>query len=292
MKRAREDSESQTEFHAQNELKSNVKLLTLNIWFDSVEVVRRMEAIGEIISTENPDFVGLQEVTPEMFSILIRSEWAKRFTWSPPPPGAAYFCILLCSYRQCKLKRVPFKNSVMGRDLVHTTVKVNESQSLTVATSHLESMAQHGKTRREQLILSFGTLAEAGEDCILMGDMNLKDTECSKDISKSQFKDGWSSLHDSGGFTFDSSKNSNIKWGKTFRARYDRIFCKLSNFELKTIRMIGTKSFPLPNGKSIHPSDHFGLVCELQLRAKKGQKESRQTTLKFNSINSRDGKPD
>ncbi len=43
--------------------KKSFKIMSYNVWFqESVEVVKRMEAIGKLIEAENPDYVMLQEV--------------------------------------------------------------------------------------------------------------------------------------------------------------------------------------------------------------------------------------
>eukprot|EP00282_Hemiselmis_andersenii_P011832 CAMPEP_0114170258 /NCGR_PEP_ID=MMETSP0043_2-20121206/34039_1 /TAXON_ID=464988 /ORGANISM="Hemiselmis andersenii, Strain CCMP644" /LENGTH=185 /DNA_ID=CAMNT_0001267841 /DNA_START=70 /DNA_END=625 /DNA_ORIENTATION=- len=56
------------------------KLLTYNVWFnEEVALEARMRAIGDIIQQEEPDFVMLQEVTPNIEMLLRSHPFSDRY---------------------------------------------------------------------------------------------------------------------------------------------------------------------------------------------------------------------
>ncbi len=61
------ESESESK-NGTHDSRKGFKLMTYNVWFqESVEVVKRMEAIGECIVAEDPDYVLLQEVCVRVY---------------------------------------------------------------------------------------------------------------------------------------------------------------------------------------------------------------------------------
>eukprot|EP00282_Hemiselmis_andersenii_P006121 CAMPEP_0114121006 /NCGR_PEP_ID=MMETSP0043_2-20121206/6955_1 /TAXON_ID=464988 /ORGANISM="Hemiselmis andersenii, Strain CCMP644" /LENGTH=250 /DNA_ID=CAMNT_0001213673 /DNA_START=70 /DNA_END=819 /DNA_ORIENTATION=- len=71
------------------------KLLTYNVWFnEEVALEARMRAIGDIIQQEEPDFVMLQEVTPNIEMLLRSHPFSDRYDWSTPPYMQYYTALL------------------------------------------------------------------------------------------------------------------------------------------------------------------------------------------------------
>jgi len=51
--------------------KKIVKVMTYNLWFrEDLELIRRMNAIGDLIQHHSPDLIGFQEVTPDIYLLL------------------------------------------------------------------------------------------------------------------------------------------------------------------------------------------------------------------------------
>ena len=65
--------------------RDTIKFLTWNIWFDPLEQPTRMKAMGDIIQKESPDFVALQEVTADLFSLLAAHPFIENYIPSRPP---------------------------------------------------------------------------------------------------------------------------------------------------------------------------------------------------------------
>ncbi|KAJ0450259.1 putative endonuclease/exonuclease/phosphatase [Helianthus annuus] len=74
-----------------------LKILSYNVWFaEDIELRIRMRAIGDIIQLHNPDVICLQEVTPDIYAILQRSNWWKSYKCSLSFDTAntrPYFCM-------------------------------------------------------------------------------------------------------------------------------------------------------------------------------------------------------
>jgi tyrosyl-DNA phosphodiesterase 2 len=90
--------------------KKTVKIMTYNVWFrEELELIRRMNAIGDLIQHHSPDlicfqvlysnyalliflfylafgysFVELQEVTPNIYLLFEKSDWWQAYKCSLP----------------------------------------------------------------------------------------------------------------------------------------------------------------------------------------------------------------
>eukprot|EP00270_Netrium_digitus_P004936 TRINITY_DN1640_c0_g1_i3.p1 TRINITY_DN1640_c0_g1~~TRINITY_DN1640_c0_g1_i3.p1 ORF type:complete len:418 (+),score=46.77 TRINITY_DN1640_c0_g1_i3:50-1255(+) len=169
-------------------------ILTYNVWFrEDIHLLPRISAIVEIIEKKNPDFVFLQEVTPNIYGLFQRSSIWKRYKCSVSKAEAeerAYFVMLLCRPPVKQFLTHPFHNSVMGRELCTAFLKFRQpwpphaSVDLAVATSHLESPCPAPPTynqlysteRIEQAKEAFKILDNYEHDNIVFGgDMNWTD---------------------------------------------------------------------------------------------------------------------
>ena len=108
----------------------------------------------------------------------------------------------------------------------------------------------------------------------VMGDMNINEGKFKADgevVLPYSWSDAWLSLPGntvSNGNTWDQSRNafasmqSNTNTTKIYKARVDRVFCKLSDFKFKEMRIVGNES----TKSGVLPSDHFGLFTIIELR--------------------------
>lgn len=240
-----------------------------------------MREVGRLITAEMPHFVALQEVTPSLLALLKKQRWYSMFHTSPEPAdkSVSYFTMLLCKNLPVDIRRIPFQNSVMGRDIIIASAPVEAGgvmHRVTIATSHLESTWQFKAIRLKQLTAAFGLLSEAKQGsptAVYVGDMNLKAGE-GKELYSGEWKDTWTvaGKSEKEGNTFDTKKNgmivaqNNAKGQGTkraFGARFDRVFYRSTVFRPSDIRMIGTE--PVPEDDDVFPSDHFGLVATFKL---------------------------
>lgn len=282
--------------------RKELKLLTFNIWFDEKAQSTRMHALGSLIERECPDIFAFQEVSPPLAKLLAAQPWYKHYFVSPGIPGHPYYTILGSRVRPVDMQRIPFENSIMGRDVLICSVSlptIHGSQNITVACTHLESQRKFGAVREKQLQASLQLLSKAkqGSDfAVLMGDMNAKGPELNHLIAQADWRDAWIAAHPQDkGFTCDNTVNSNLEQGYTYRARLDRVYFRSSGSapQLEDIRIVGDS----PCSKTVTPhlfiSDHFGLITTFTIpppqdsaqkmksegEHKTRPKASRQTTL-------------
>ena len=244
-----------------------ISMLTLNIWFSPLDMRKRMEAIGEIVHGMKPNILTFQEVTANHLALLQKQSWFRSYNLIPPKEKVvgSNSVIVLSSYDITSWKIHPFKNSEMERKLLTTELKVTDLglpnlTSFVVATSHLESLARSSKKREQQFKESIRILSNYDNVCF-MGDMNIEAKIDGQAILPPSWVDAWlthpQSMHDNG-FTWNPSKNSYIK-KPSQKERFDRIFCKLADFKVKKMKVIGMQS-----RLGVPPSDHFGLFAVLE----------------------------
>lgn len=265
-----------------NKLTSNgtklISMLTYNIWFDEFHMRERMKGIGKIIKELKPNIITLNEVTEENLSLLKSQDWFARYKLVPPESQrdeSPYFVITLTDMLIKKWKVYPFKNSDMGRKLLMVEVEVPLSTGATVdsrsrvvpftiATSHLESLDFKTKEREQQLRKSVQMLSVNNNTC-LMGDLNLEQKVDGEVILPKPWHDAWLSLsgnsHENG-YTWDPTVNEmvkNLDKDSSTKDRFDRVFCKLSDFQVHSMKIVGTEQL----SPGVFPSDHFGLFTVL-----------------------------
>ncbi|XP_031554976.1 uncharacterized protein LOC116291883 [Actinia tenebrosa] len=264
---------------------SSIGLFTLNIWFGDFKMKQRMAAIGRTVSDLKPDIITFQEVTTVSLKLLKSQEWFPLYKMVPDKilENQGYFVVILSKFEVVKWRSLPFKNSRMGRNLLIAELKANiqaledgnkiagqkisNSRKgsyiyLTIATSHLESMAFTTKEREAQLQQSLQILSEYDDVC-LMGDLNLELKVDGEVYLPTPWIDTWLSIpgnSHSNGYTWDPAMNSNAQVSEpnTTKDRFDRVFCKLLNFSVKNMSIIGTEPHD-----GVHLSDHFGVFTNL-----------------------------
>ena len=179
----------------------------------------------------------------------------------------------------------PFSNSHMGRELCTADVIVGGLIKLVMATSHLESPCP-GPPTWDQMF-SKERVAQANEslrilgafrNVIFFGDMNWDDKGDGPFPLPDGWIDAWAELKPGeNGWTYDTKANGMISGNRKLQKRLDRFVCKLPDFKVDSIEMIGKEAIPgityikqkkvrqeirqlvLP----VLPSDHFGLVLTI-----------------------------
>ncbi|CAL4917609.1 unnamed protein product [Urochloa decumbens] len=79
--------------------KKTIKVMTYNVWFrEDLELIRRMNAIGDLIQHHSPDLIGFQEVTPNIYRLFKKSDWWQSYKCSLSHDEAMekpYYCMQL-----------------------------------------------------------------------------------------------------------------------------------------------------------------------------------------------------
>lgn len=267
----------------------SLKILSYNIWFnEDLEMQARMEALGDLIWEHRPDIMCFQEVTPDSYEMFQKSSWWMLYKCSVSKEMAIqnpYFCMQLCKLPVKCYSCKPFANSAMGRELCVAEVDIHADKTLVVATSHLESPCpgpptwdqMYSKERVEQAKEAV-RLLEKNPNVIFCGDMNWDDKLDGQFPFPDGWVDAWMELRpQEEGWTYDTKSNKMLSANRSLRKRLDRFICRLQDFKLSEIEMIGTEEIPglsyckekkvkgqvkkitLP----VLPSDHYGLLLTI-----------------------------
>ncbi|CAL4933291.1 unnamed protein product [Urochloa decumbens] len=265
------------------------KIMTYNVWFrEDMELSRRMDAIGDLIKHHSPDFICFQEVTPYIYLLMQRSKWWQQYKCLLSQEMAVlkpYYCMQLSKVPVENSKCIPFHNSIMGRELCITSLNTGETSQLVLATTHLESPCpappkwdqMYSKERVAQANKCLEILGRL-RNAILCGDMNWDDKRDGPFPLQDGWTDAWVQLKPGeDGWTYDTKANGMLSGNRKLQKRMDRFLCKLEDFKIDNIEMIGKEAIPgvtyfkekkvrkevkkieLP----VFPSDHFGLVLTI-----------------------------
>lgn len=265
---------------------AKISMLTFNIWFSPHKMSERMEALGQIVQDLEPDILTFQEVTRDNLALLQKQRWFERYHLIPPDAAkeGRYFVVILSVFPVDKWKSYPFKNSPLNRKLITAEIKRNipstsRAVGFVIATTHLEHSGHYARLREEHLRDSLKILSTYENVCV-MGDMNLEGQFDGEVVLPRPWIDVWLALPGhthSNGYTWDLRNPFIAKFGEsTLKDRLDRVFCKLSDFQVKEMRIVGDK---LTAKSSVLPSDHFGLftVVEPSVETEDKQNKHSQT---------------
>lgn len=236
--------------------RKGMKILTWNVWFDSLEMPRRTMAIVNILERIRPEVACFQEVTAPFLTKLLETPWIQREYICSDPMD----CSTIGRYGVMMLTRkelapmytwVDFDMSRMGRKLLCAQISLPNEECLTVGTVHLESLNTQ-RVREAQLEICRDNLPRGKS--VLVGDFNFcsernysgslpLDNDCLEIIlGPDKYEDLWAKLRPGEvGYTFDSERNKMLL--KYEQARYDRIMTSLheSILTATSIELIGDK---------------------------------------------------
>ena len=254
--------------------RKQISLLAWNIYFPSVKMRERMEALGQIVQELEPDILALQEVTQENLALLRNQPWFSRYHLIPPDISneVDHSVVILSVYTVDKWFPHPFKKAPYTNRKIITAELKNavSSPKFVIAVTHLVHARYNTLQRELQLKETLQVLSPYDNVCV-MGDMNIQSGRTLVDgvvVLPSSWIDAWLSLPgntESNGYTFDQSENPFAAPKRSgnatiVKARVDRVFCKLSGFQVKEMRMVGDK---LTKSKIV-PSDHYGLFTVIE----------------------------
>jgi len=268
--------------------RTEISLLTYNIWFAPEMMRERMEALGQIVEELQPDIAAFQEVTLANLAILQQQKWFSRYHLIPPDVSKHvsreklnHFVIILSVYPLDKWFIFPFKNSLRKRRLVvaETQNAVSTNITFVIAGTHLAYSLEGTRLRELQLQESLKVLSRYENVCV-MGDMNIEDKVDGDVVLPSSWIDAWLSLPgniDSDGFTWDRNKSPfasmrNVN-ATSYQARLDRVLCRLSDFKVKEMKVVGNKL----TKSGLLPSDHFGVFMVIELSVDTGRKHDKNS---------------
>ncbi len=241
-----------------------LRVATFNVWFDPFENQRRCSAVLSILETEAPDIIALEEVTAPFLGAVLATPWIREHYTSSRIKlldADRYEVVMLSRLPVVRFTAHPL-TSEMGRKL-HTLEIRTTGGTLAVAGIHLESMKDRTETRLRQIEECIPILSRA-ECAVWVGDFNAAPSSDEDEQILSRFRDAWAELSDAPGYTRDTTRNAMLAKVKDDRhQRIDRIFWRGDQYRPANIRMLGTTPLDGSAGQ-IFPSDHFGLIAELE----------------------------
>jgi tyrosyl-DNA phosphodiesterase 2 len=244
-----------------------LRVATFNVWFHPFESQRRCGAVLSILEAEGPDIIALEEVTPAFLGTLLASPWVRaHYTCSRTRllDSERYDVVMLSRLPVARFTAHPL-TSEMGRKLHALEIQTTRG-TLAVAGIHLESMRDRTPTRLQQIDECIPILSRA-EYAIWAGDFNAAPSSDEDERILGEFRDAWAELSDAPGFTRDTTRNAMLAKVKDDRhQRIDRIFWRGDGYRPAKIRMLGTSPLDGSAGE-VFPSDHFGLIAELERSA-------------------------
>jgi len=246
--------------------RETLTLATYNIWFGDHFTRQRYQAIADLLAAQKPDFIALQEVTPERLPFFLDIPWLRDNYFCTDIDGSTLgdYGVMIFSRLPLKSVRVTPMLSLMGRQLLVAEAQVNGTL-LHVASVHLESTQSMAVVRGHQLRQMFEELASA-QHVVLMGDFNFcAEWKAENARIDPDYLDAWKYLcGDEPGYTEDTAINKMryLVKGKHKQVRFDRVLVKSASWRPKSIDLLGTKPIS-PDKPDVFPSDHFGLVCKL-----------------------------
>ncbi|XP_050288514.1 uncharacterized protein LOC126727081 isoform X2 [Quercus robur] len=283
-------SSSTPEGNCSSMVSSAVKILSYNVWFQDLEIHKRMEALGELIQLHSPDVICFQGVTPDIYNIFKVSSWWNSYNCSASHQMASKrrnFCMQLSKLPVKSFSCKPFSNSTMLRELWMAEIEVR-GKLLTVSTSHLESPCpappkwdqMHSEERIAQAKEAVNFLKKF-PNVVFCGDMNWDEKSDGKFPLSDGWIDAWADLRPGeSGWTYDTVSNPMLSWNRPLQKRPDRFICNLCDFKLIAIDMIGMEAIPgvsymkekkVKKGvqKSmlpVLPSNHYGLLLRVNIQ--------------------------
>lgn len=219
---------------------SESKFLTYNVWFDDTSGVSyRYQKIINFISTQDSDYVCLQEVTPTFYQILQKKLSKKYHIYSNQVMKKNYGLVIL-SKREADVEMLKLPTR-MGREAL-----VLHDEHYTLVNVHLESM-MNDTFIREQQLLQIKEHTKHNTNLVICGDFNFGDEE-----RENKLLEGFT---DTGKKTKEPSFNiSENRFARSTRfhnepsRRLDRILIPLSDntlFSYKRIKLNSSDHYPI-----------------------------------------------
>mmetsp|Transcript_27831 Transcript_27831/g.47029 ORF Transcript_27831/g.47029 Transcript_27831/m.47029 type:complete len:493 (-) Transcript_27831:1418-2896(-) len=292
-------STTATQLNSAHAPMKTIRILTYNVWFDSLCFDSRMKHIIDKTLALQPDVCCFQEVLPG-FAAALQSHAELNTIYAMSPFTTSGYGTMTLARRALlpRFDTVDFPTR-MGRSLLKTTCRVNGAD-VAVGNVHLESLSNE-KTRKKQLSVCRGALKKDAV-AILVGDFNfcsernflmIPNHPLENDVLQQvlpEYVDVWPFVHNSRqssnstakrdiGYTFDSEVNRMISHEE--RMRYDRVMarCGKSGRDFARvvpaeIELVGTQPLTAAEleqcdsgerQQQVWPSDHFGLLATFKL---------------------------
>jgi len=244
---------------------AQLSVVTYNIWFDSSTADERMPKLLDTVAEKNADIIAFQEVE-NWFIRALESDgrfddyhFSVKRGWFNSVKGGL---LLLTKNKPIQQQYLDFPSN-MNRGSLHIVNSIDGTK-ICVATVHLESMLDDTQIRIKQLNLITKQVSHCNQS-IILGDFNFGDGELENQHIGLGYLDVWTQLRTGyAGYTWNVNKSFLAKRNSfplEGSRRLDKIYIKGNTFVPIDIEMIGNQSFVTQTGRTLFPSDHFGLFA-------------------------------
>jgi len=277
----------------------NLKVATYNILREShfkpmqyfeKSSTRYKYQVNSLLFNTGADIIGLNEVTQDyLINYILTSEWIK---------AGYYISSIVNSFKTNEfnliLSKFPFDYYTfnVGQEITVGAVFTCETNSFIVLSAHLTSGENNKKIRQKELKTLMHILGSSGNNenenesfinaiisgnIILMGDLNTHLVSENQILYSCNFVDLWiesGNQEGEGSYTFDNQDNTMNQIRNVLdnrRMRLDRIllFRRNNLFDIREGKMMifgNEKIYSDFSFSYLYPSDHFGLLVELELK--------------------------
>lgn len=258
--------------------RAGLRALTWNVLEERIQPERtrperRLRIVLDLLERADADLVALQEVSPALCARLLAEPWVRAggYAASDGPPGTT-----LRPHGPLLLSRAPVRRCALRRDGRGERVLLAElaDPACVVGVVHLPS----GYARPDAAEARAGILdnlvrlglPESGS-ALLLGDFNAQ--ESGPDVAahaRTGLLDVWRALRpDEPGWTYEPLRNpiAALTSSSQLPARLDRVLVR--GLRPTSIGLVGDRPLPPPD-EGLAPSDHSGLVVELEAQADDG----------------------
>ena len=246
-----------------------MKVLMFSMCLEARAIQDRVAQLGRLVLSLKPDFIALQNVNLEIAKNVLKMAWGARYHLVQP--NITYDMrtkpcnVIFSAYPPQDVKTREFEDTEENRSLFYAYFvmydKKRQPHIVTLANVRLDTNPSSTDLRESQLNQTLYMLREE-DDAIVLGDMNLHPKRDGDLELYGGWQDAWlaAGRDPDGGNTVDPSKNSFIVDKQQAAWRPDRIFFRLSRYQLESVEMVGTQPFGDPE---LFISEHFGLVANL-----------------------------
>jgi endonuclease/exonuclease/phosphatase family metal-dependent hydrolase len=270
---------------------TRLRCVTLNLWGEQGPHVERLDLVIAELRRLGPDVVAFQEVREAPGRLRNQAETVARalsFDYGFGPAtewGGGWEGVAILSrfgFRQSVIRALPHSAKTEGRVLFSAEL-AGPAGALWVHTTHLSYRQEEGKEREDQILFIDGEVSTRRQPPavkespqILLGDFNA--TPESDEIRwlsglttlggrRVFYQDAWATARPGEpGYTWriENPFRARMSWLSANR-RIDYIFVTPARRDGRGTIRGAELAFTEPGARGIHPSDHAGVVADVQI---------------------------
>lgn len=254
---------------------NKLSVMSYNIWFDSKLKCERLLSLLQVFKAKNPDIICMQEVTPDVFQILIKklSEDEYNYKYYYPKNITTYSTVIFSKHVITKCLNYKFRSSRMDRTLVICKIVYSIQTNDTVQKKEIIIMSTHFESEFNKNIVNKIKIDQYNEtqkilnqmyndykNVIFCADCNILSHEEEHFINTHEWTDVWEKKgSENNKYTYDCDNNIYLK-NTNYKSRLDRILFRAKDIILTDFEMITTIS-----DQYVEPSDHFGIMGKFEI---------------------------